>query len=61
MAMSVLLTIAGIGSILMPSIIGAVADAVGIIGGMSAVVVAVVVTFLLIVYNAFIYGNLEEV
>lgn len=61
MAMSVLLTIAGIGSILMPSIIGAVADAVGIIGGMSAIVVAVVVTFLLIVYNAFIYRKVEEV
>ena len=61
MALSVMLTIAGIGSILMPSIIGAIAESVGIIGGMSVVVVAVVVTFLFIAYNRYIYRGVDEV
>lgn len=57
LALSCLLTIAGLGAIIMPSIIGAVANQVGIIGGMSTVTVVVVVAFLLIVFNAFLNRN----
>ncbi|NLK76065.1 MAG: MFS transporter [Clostridiales bacterium] len=60
LALSFLLTIAGMGSILMPYIIGNVADAIGIIGGMSVVAIAVVITLLLIIYNSFIYRKIEE-
>lgn len=55
MALSVLLTITGLGGILMPAIIGAVADTVGILGGMSVVIVSVIITFVFIIYNAFLY------
>jgi len=61
MALSVLLTVAGAGAILMPSVIGMIADRVGIIGGMSVVIVAVVITFLLISYNAWLRRGGEEV
>jgi len=61
LALSFLLTFAGLGAILMPELIGAVADSIGIIGGMSIVIVAVVVTLLFIIYNSFIYRNIEEV
>jgi hypothetical protein len=44
----------------MPYIIGNVADAIGIIGGMSVVAIAVVITLLLIIYNSFIYRKIEE-
>ena len=54
LAMSTLLTIAGCGSILMPSIIGAVAQKFGIVGGMSTVLVAVVVCMFLIFLNGFL-------
>lgn len=54
LAMSTLLTIAGCGSILMPSIIGAVAQQIGIVGGMSTIIVAVVVCMGLIFYNGFL-------
>lgn len=47
-ALSFLLTVAGIGSIVMPSIIGGVADWIGIVGGMSLTVVAVASTFIFI-------------
>lgn len=59
-ALSFLLTMTGIGAILMPAIIGAVAEAIGIIGGMSVVIVAVVITLGLIIYNAIIYRNVNE-
>ncbi|MDO5111819.1 MAG: MFS transporter [Clostridia bacterium] len=48
-AWSVMLPIASLGSILMPSIIGLVADSFGIFAGMSTVSVAVGVTVLLLV------------
>lgn len=60
LALSFLLTFAGLGSILMPAIIGAVAEVVGIIGGMSVIIVAVVITLLFIMYNAYIYRNANE-
>ena len=44
----------------MPAIIGAVAESVGIIGGMSVVIIAVVITLALIIYNAIIYRNVNE-
>ncbi|NLP34983.1 MAG: MFS transporter [Clostridiales bacterium] len=59
-ALSFLLTFTGIGAILMPAIIGAVAESVGIIGGMSVVIIAVVITLALIIYNAIIYRNVNE-
>lgn len=58
--LSFLLTFAGLGSIIMPSIIGTVADKIGIIGGMSTVIIAVVITLLLIIYNAYIHKDIEE-
>lgn len=61
MALSVMLTTAVLGSIIMPLIIGTVADSMGIIGGMSVVIIAVVVTFLLTVYNRYIYRGVDEV
>lgn len=60
LSLSFILTFAGLGAILMPSLIGAVAEHVGIIGGMSIVIVAVVITLLLIIYNSFLYRNIEE-
>jgi len=60
-ALSFLLTMTGLGAILMPAIIGAVAEAIGIIGGMSVVIVAVVITLGLIIYNAIIYRNVDEI
>lgn len=60
LALSFLLTFAGLGSILMPSIIGAVAGSRGIIGGMSVVIVAVITTLILIIYNAIIRRNVVE-
>jgi len=52
MAMSVLLTIAGIGAIAMPSIVGTVAEFAGIAGGMSLITVAVIIMFVFAVVNA---------
>lgn len=54
LALPTLLTIAGFGAILMPSIIGAVAQNVGIIGGMSTIIIAAVLTLLCIFYNAWL-------
>lgn len=59
MGLSFLLTFAGLGAIIMPTIIGAVAEKVGIIGGMSTVIVAVLITFIFISYNAYLYRNKE--
>lgn len=60
LALSFILTFAGLGAIIMPALIGAVADSVGIIGGMSIVIIAVAITLLFILYNAFIHRNTEE-
>ncbi len=59
LALSFLLTFSGLGAVLMPAIIGSVADTVGILGGMSVVIIAVVITVALIIYNAVISKNLE--
>lgn len=61
MALSVLLTVSGLGGIIMPLVIGAVADSIGIIGGMSVVIISVVSTFVFIIYNRYIYRNIDEV
>ncbi|MDD3429218.1 MAG: MFS transporter, partial [Oscillospiraceae bacterium] len=53
LSMSFLLTFAGLGAIIMPSIVGTVADKIGIIGGMSCVVVAALLTFVSICINAY--------
>lgn len=60
LALSFLLTFAGLGAIIMPTIIGAVAESVGIIGGMSVIIVAVVITLFFIIYNAYIYKGVEK-
>lgn len=60
MALSFLLTFAGLGAILMPMFIGFVADTMGIMAGMSTVIIAVVITFLFIIYNYYIYRGQEE-
>lgn len=46
---SFILTLAGMGSILMPSIIGKIAEIAGIFSGMSSIVVVVIVDMLLII------------
>ena len=51
MAMSMILTIAGIGSIVMPAITGQVAQNVGIFGGMAVITVAVFLNFVCSVIN----------
>lgn len=60
MGLSFLLTFAGLGAIIMPSLIGFVAQKVGIAGGMSIVIIAVVITVLFIFYNHYIYRDLDE-
>ena len=52
LALSCILTFAGAGAILMPSIVGIAAQHIGILGGMSVVVIAVAFSFLFIVLNA---------
>lgn len=61
LALSIILTFAGLGSIIMPFIIGAVADKIGILGGMSVVIVAVVITLIFIIYNAYINRNIHPI
>ncbi len=51
MAMGVLLIIGGIGAILMPGITGALSDAFGIFAGMSAIVAAIVLMVVCIIFN----------
>ncbi|MDO5538473.1 MAG: MFS transporter [Eubacteriales bacterium] len=52
LALSCILTFAGAGAILMPSIVGIAAQHIGILGGMSVVVIAVAISFLFIAWNA---------
>ncbi|MBQ7859207.1 MAG: MFS transporter, partial [Faecalibacterium sp.] len=52
LAMSVLLTITGIGAIVMPSVVGWVAEGFGITAGMYAILAAVIVDVALIFGNA---------
>ena len=51
MAMGMLLSIAGIGSILMPAITGKIAQSYGIFGGMSAITVAIVLNLVFSIAN----------
>lgn len=48
MAWSFILTLASLGSIIMPSIIGKIAESAGIVYGMSSVAVVIIIDFLLI-------------
>jgi FHS family glucose/mannose:H+ symporter-like MFS transporter len=60
MALSFLLTFAGLGAILMPTLIGFVADNIGIVAGMSTVIIAVFFTVFFIMFNFYIYRGHEE-
>ncbi len=51
MAMGVLLMLGGIGAIIMPIITGALSDAFGILAGMSAIVVAIVLMIICVILN----------
>jgi len=53
MSMGVLLMFGGIGTIIMPIIIGALSDQFGILAGMSAIIFAIVMMFFFIFINAF--------
>lgn len=57
LALSFIMMISNIGAVIMPSIVGTVADHIGIIGGMSTVFVVVTMTLLFIIYNAYIYKD----
>lgn len=61
MGLSFLLTFAGLGAILMPSLIGFVAQKIGIVGGMSTVIIAVIITVLFILYNYYIYRDIDDI
>lgn len=54
MALSFLMTFGSLGAILMPSVIGLISQRVGILGGMSTVIIAVAAAFLSIVWNAWL-------
>ncbi len=60
MGLSFLLTFAGLGAILMPSLIGFVAENIGIAAGMSTVIIAVIITVFFIMYNFYIYRDIDE-
>ncbi len=51
MSMGVLLMLGGIGAIIMPIITGILADAFGILAGMSAIVVAIILMIFFVVLN----------
>lgn len=62
MAWSYILTMASIGSVLMPSVIGKIADAAGIAVGMSSVGVVVVIDFVFIlILTAFVHTKGEKI
>ncbi len=62
MAWSYILTLASIGSVLMPSVIGKIADAAGIAVGMSSVGVVVVIDFVFIlILTAFVHTKGEKI
>lgn len=54
MALSFLMTFGSLGAILMPSVIGLISQRIGILGGMSTVIIAVAAAFLSIVWNAWL-------
>ncbi|MBS4535521.1 MFS transporter [Clostridium sp. D2Q-14] len=51
MAMGVLLVIGGIGAIIMPTITGALSDTFGILAGMSAIIVAIILMIICVMLN----------
>jgi fucose permease len=53
MSMGFLLMLGGIGSIIMPTMIGALADNLGIFAGMSAIVFAIVMMMIFVLINVF--------
>lgn len=53
MSMGVLLTISGIGAIMMPIITGALSDAFGILADMSAIVFAIILMIFCVILNVF--------
>jgi MFS transporter, FHS family, glucose/mannose:H+ symporter len=53
MAMGVILIIGGIGSIIMPIVTGALADAFGILAGMSAIIVSIICMIIFVFINVF--------
>jgi len=62
MAMGVLLMVGGIGAIIMPIITGALSDSYGILAGMGAIVVAIVLMIVCVIINVSrpsIQGKLE--
>ena len=60
-AWSFILTMASLGSILMPMIIGSIAESAGIAYGMSSIVVVVLIDLVLIItLNLYIRKNREE-
>lgn len=64
MAWSFILTLASLGSIIMPTIIGRIAEAAGIVYGMSSVAVVILIDFVLIaalnIYIKRMGGNADE-
>lgn len=60
MAWSVILTTASFGSILMPSIVGAVAESAGIYMGMCTIVIAVVITLGFIAANLIMHRKQQQ-
>lgn len=60
MGTSILLALGSIGAIVMPSIVGMTADAYGFTGGMTCILVAVVLLLVLAVINALVKPKLVE-
>jgi len=60
LALSCILTCASLGAILMPGIIGTIADKVGIAGGMSVLIIAAGFTVVFIILNAVLRKNDTE-
>lgn len=60
MAMGVLLTMGGIGAIIMPILTGALSDAFGIFAGMSAIVFAIVLMIFCVVLNVLSKNNIRS-
>ncbi len=58
--LSFMMVFSGLGATLMPGIVGGVAEKIGILGGMSTVIVAVILTLFFIIYNAYINRGVEE-
>ena len=59
-ALSFLITTAGLGAIIMPTIMGLVADNIGIAGGMGTLIITVLITLIFICYNAYMNRGNEE-